>query len=365
MRRCSATIGAPSIESLFEEIPAELRMRALAGVPGGAERAAGHAADAGARARRTACRSTSSAPAPTSTTSRRRCGRSCRAASSTAPTRPTRPRRARARCRLIYEYQSMITRADRHAGGQRVDVRRRHRGRRSLPDGRARQSQVARPRASSCRRRCIRTIGPSRRHRPAARDWSSKSSAYERGQRPDRPATRSRPYDGQDVTALVIQQPNFFGVLEDVDALTDWAHARGALVIAVVNPTSLAVLKPPGQWGARGADIVVGDGQPLGVPLSSGGPYFGFMATRMDYVRQMPGRIVGRTVDLDGQPRIHADAAGARAAHPPRQGDLQHLHQPGTADDRRHDLPGADGCRGPGARGRTPAWRARASWSRR
>jgi glycine dehydrogenase subunit 1 len=110
------------------------------------------------------------------------------------------------------------------------------------------------------------------------------------------------PHAEQDVTALVIQQPNFFGCLEDVDALTDWAHARGALVIAVVNPTSLSVLKPPGKWGARGADIVVGDGQPLGCPLSSGGPYFGFMATRMEYVRQMPGRIVGRTVDLDGRP---------------------------------------------------------------
>ena len=109
-------------------------------------------------------------------------------------------------------------------------------------------------------------------------------------------------YVGQDITALVIQQPNFFGVLEDVDALTDWAHERGALVIAVVNPTSLAVLKAPAQWGRRGADIVVGDGQPLGCPLSSGGPYFGFMATRMDFVRQMPGRIVGRTVDLDGRP---------------------------------------------------------------
>ena len=107
---------------------------------------------------------------------------------------------------------------------------------------------------------------------------------------------------GQDFTALVIQQPNFFGVLEDVDALTDWAHARGALVIAVVNPTSLALLKPPGEWGAKGADIVVGEGQPLGCPLSSGGPYFGFMTTRMEHVRQMPGRIVGRTVDLDGRP---------------------------------------------------------------
>jgi glycine dehydrogenase subunit 1 len=109
-------------------------------------------------------------------------------------------------------------------------------------------------------------------------------------------------YRGEDITALVIQQPNFFGSLEDVDALTDRAHEAGMLVIAVVNPVSLAVLKPPGEWGTKGADIVCGEGQPLGVPLSSGGPYFGFMTTRTEHVRQMPGRIVGRTVDLDGKP---------------------------------------------------------------
>ncbi|WP_029890134.1 aminomethyl-transferring glycine dehydrogenase subunit GcvPA [Polycyclovorans algicola] len=103
-------------------------------------------------------------------------------------------------------------------------------------------------------------------------------------------------------TAVVIQQPNFFGQLEDVDALTDWAHARGALVVAVVNPTSLALLKPPGQWGETGADIVCGEGQPLGAPLSSGGPYFGFLTSRQALVREMPGRIVGRTVDLEGKP---------------------------------------------------------------
>jgi glycine dehydrogenase subunit 1 len=107
-------------------------------------------------------------------------------------------------------------------------------------------------------------------------------------------------YTGQDITAVVLQQPNFFGTLEDVDAATDWAHANSALMIGVVNPTSLAVLKPPGQWGAKGADIACGDGQPLGVPLASGGPYFGFMATRTEHVRQMPGRIIGRTVDMDG-----------------------------------------------------------------
>jgi len=108
-------------------------------------------------------------------------------------------------------------------------------------------------------------------------------------------------FDGEDITALVIQQPNFFGRLEDVDALCDWAHARNILVVAVVNPTSLALLKPPGRWGSKGADIAVGEGQPLGVPLSSGGPYFGFMTARMEHVRQMPGRIVGRTVDAAGR----------------------------------------------------------------
>ena len=106
--------------------------------------------------------------------------------------------------------------------------------------------------------------------------------------------------DEVDAVAVVIQQPTFVGTLEDVDRLTDWAHARGALVIAVANPTSLALLKAPGHWGEAGADIACGEGQPLGVPLSSGGPYFGYMTCKQKHVRQMPGRIVGRTTDLDG-----------------------------------------------------------------
>ena len=101
--------------------------------------------------------------------------------------------------------------------------------------------------------------------------------------------------------ALVIPQPNFFGCLEEVDALTDWTHQHGGVAIGLVNPTSLALLTPPGQWGTKGADIAVGEGQPLGSPLSSGGPYFGFMCCKQNLVRQMPGRIVGRTVDLEGK----------------------------------------------------------------
>jgi glycine dehydrogenase subunit 1 len=109
-------------------------------------------------------------------------------------------------------------------------------------------------------------------------------------------------YAGQDITALVIPQPNFFGVLEDVDALTDWAHANGALAIGVVNPIAMAVLEPPGAWGEKGVDVCCGEGQPLGAPLSSGGPYFGFMCCTQELVRQLPGRIIGKTVDLDGKP---------------------------------------------------------------
>ncbi len=101
--------------------------------------------------------------------------------------------------------------------------------------------------------------------------------------------------------ALAVQQPSFLGTLENADALTNWAHARGSLLIAVCNPLSLALLKPPGEWGEQGADIACGEGQPLGIPLSSGGPYFGYMVCRQKLVRQMPGRIVGRTVDLDGE----------------------------------------------------------------
>jgi len=108
-------------------------------------------------------------------------------------------------------------------------------------------------------------------------------------------------FAGTDVAALVIPQPNFFGVLEEVDALTDWAHANGALAIGVVNPLAMSVLTPPGEWGASGADIACGEGQPLGIPLSSGGPYFGFLCCRDELVRQMPGRIIGATLDLEGR----------------------------------------------------------------
>lgn len=103
------------------------------------------------------------------------------------------------------------------------------------------------------------------------------------------------------LTALIMPYPNFLGCFEPVDALTDWAHQHKASVIAVANPTALALYKSPGDWGAAGADIVCGEGQPLGAPLSSGGPYFGFLCCKKAFMRQMPGRIVGKTKDAQGR----------------------------------------------------------------
>lgn len=116
------------------------------------------------------------------------------------------------------------------------------------------------------------------------------------------PLSALEKYSGEDITTLVIAQPNFFGCLEQVDAMTDWAAANKTISIACVNPVSLGLLKPPGLWGTQGVDIVCGEGQPFGSPMTSGGPYFGFFSTRMQHVRQMPGRLIGRTVDKEGKP---------------------------------------------------------------
>ena len=99
--------------------------------------------------------------------------------------------------------------------------------------------------------------------------------------------------------AVVFQSPNFFGVVEDVQALSDAAHGRKALsVVIVAEAISLGLLEAPGRLGA---DIVTGEGQSLGVPVSFGGPYLGFMACKKEFLRQMPGRIVGQTVDKEGR----------------------------------------------------------------
>jgi glycine dehydrogenase subunit 1 len=103
---------------------------------------------------------------------------------------------------------------------------------------------------------------------------------------------------GDDVACLVAAQPNFYGQIEPMRELADVAHAAGAQLVAVVEPTSLALLEAPGEYGA---DLVAAEGQPLGIPASFGGPYVGLMAARMGSVRQMPGRLVGATRDAEGR----------------------------------------------------------------
>ncbi len=102
-----------------------------------------------------------------------------------------------------------------------------------------------------------------------------------------------------DCACLIVQQPNFFGHLEEMETYAQQAHDAGALFITIVDPISLGMFKPPGEYEA---DIVVGEGQALGNPISFGGPGLGIFASRKEYVRRMPGRIVGRTLDVDGKP---------------------------------------------------------------
>jgi len=103
---------------------------------------------------------------------------------------------------------------------------------------------------------------------------------------------------GPDIAAVVIQTPNFFGVLEDLEGLSERLHQQGILLIVVANPLSLGVLRSPGDWGA---DVAVGEGQPLGIPQQFGGPYLGYFAVTRALMRRIPGRLAGLTRDADGK----------------------------------------------------------------
>ncbi len=105
-------------------------------------------------------------------------------------------------------------------------------------------------------------------------------------------------YAGEETSCILIQQPNYYGQLEDCDAVKKIADKNGAKFIMSCNPISLGILKTPGEYGA---DIAVGEGQPLGMPLAFGGPYLGFMAASESMMRKLPGRIVGETKDTKGR----------------------------------------------------------------
>lgn len=112
--------------------------------------------------------------------------------------------------------------------------------------------------------------------------------------------------------AVIVQSPNFFGIIEDLKATGEIVHkAKKASFIASVDPISLGILKKPGELGV---DIVVGEGQGMGIPVAFGGPYLGFMATKKDYMRKLPGRVVGETVDKNGK-RSYVLTLTAREQH--------------------------------------------------
>jgi glycine dehydrogenase subunit 1 len=298
VRAMLGAIGAPSIDALFDEIPQSLRVQGLQGIPEGlSEMQIGRLMSERAR----------QDGRPLSFLGAGAYEHHIPSAVWAITTRgefysaytPYQAEASQGTLQLIHEFQTMIT----SLSGMEVSNA-------SLYDGGSAVAEAALMAVRAHRKsKSLRVIIPSTVN-PNYRRVAI-STAGNQGLRFETvpylresgciDMTALGAFAGEDIAALVIQQPNFFGQLEDVDALTDWAHAQGMLVIAAVNPTSLALLKPPGEWGTKGADICVGEGQPLGVPLSSGGPYFGFMTTRMEYVRSMPGRIVGRTVDLEGR----------------------------------------------------------------
>jgi len=293
-----AAIGVARIEDLFDEVPAELRVKSLAGVPEALnEMEIGRLMSARARSDGIAL-SFLGAGAYEHHIPAAVWAITTRGEFYSAYT-PYQAEASQGTLQLVYEFQSMIARL---TGMEVANA--------SMYDGASATAEAAlmavraNRKSKSARILVPLTLHPHYRRVAVAiaanQGVKFEELPYGAQEGITLPDALAR-YDKEDITALLVPYPNFFGRLEDVDALTDWAHARGILVIAVVNPTALALLKPPGEWGARGADIAVGEGQPLGVPLSSGGPYVGFMTTRMEYVRQMPGRIVGRTLDAAGK----------------------------------------------------------------
>jgi glycine dehydrogenase subunit 1 len=119
------------------------------------------------------------------------------------------------------------------------------------------------------------------------------------------------PFIDESTALVIVQYPDFFGRIYDYTALAEAVHAAGALLAISVNPLALGLLKTPGEMGA---DIVTGEGQPLGIPLSYGGPYLGIFTTKKEYVRKMAGRLVGETVDNRGQ-RAYVLTLTAREQH--------------------------------------------------
>jgi len=292
-----SVIGIADTEALFDEIPAALRIDGLTGIPAGMDEAAitrlmrtRAAKDGGVVSFIGAGAYEHHIPAVVWDIATR--------GEFYSAYTPYQAEASQGTLQVIYEYQSMM------ASLTGLDV-----SNASLYDGATAFAEACLMAVRSNRKCGSRKILVSRSVNPVYRAVARRITA---GQDIELVEIDCR--DGQteqaaldrvqdrEFAALCLQQPTFLGTLDAVDALTDRAHAKQMFVIAICNPMSLSILSPPGEWGAAGADIACGEGQPFGIPVSSGGPYFGYMTCRQPVVRQMPGRIVGRTVDVEGKP---------------------------------------------------------------
>lgn len=204
---------------------------------------------------------------------------------------PYQPEVSQGTLQTIYEYQSMICALT----GMEVANASHYDGATSLAEA----VIVAVSHFRSRRAKIILAPAVHPQYRAVVRTYTQGMGLTITGdERPEaEPADLVEAVDG-DTALFVVQYPDFLGRIEALGGLADRVHAAGALLCVVANPIALGLLKPPGLFGA---DIVVGEGQPLGIPLSYGGPYLGFFATREQYVRRMAGRLVGETLDRDGR----------------------------------------------------------------
>ncbi len=204
---------------------------------------------------------------------------------------PYQPEMSQGTLQVMFEYQSMIT----ELTGLEVSNA-------SLYDGASACAEAAFLASSSTRRNKIivsKTVNPNTikvlKTYTAAKDIELLEVDMKDGQT-DYKALKDML--DKDTAAVVIQSPNFFGVIEDIEAVEPAVHKNKSLLIQSADPLSLAVLKSPGEMGV---DIAVGDGQPFGIPLSYGGPYLGYIAVTKKLMRKIPGRIAGQTVDTEGE----------------------------------------------------------------
>jgi glycine dehydrogenase subunit 1 len=286
-------IGAPTLESLWEAIPAALRQKGPLDLPGPlAEyeiaRRFGQWSALNADAGRYACFLGAGVydhfvPAALRAIT-------SRSEFATAYT-PYQPEVAQGTLQAIFEYQSMI----RELTGMEV-------ANASMYDGATAAAEAAHFAAGATgRRRVLVSKGVHPHYREVLRTYAAAGGfvleelPLASGRTAGAAAARAI---GTDAAAVIWAQPNFEGVIEDGAAMSEAARAGGAYSIAVADPVALALLRPP---GAEGADVVVGEGQPLGVAMSYGGPLVGFFAIRKSEVRRLPGRLAGVTVDLDGK----------------------------------------------------------------